>query len=111
MKVKDLVEKTGFEVINEGDFEMDAGAVYCCDLLSWVMGRAPAGSAWVTVIANMNTIAVAVLADVSLVVLAESTAIEKSVIAKAEAQGVNIVKTSKPAFEAGLIIHELIYST
>jgi hypothetical protein len=109
MKVKDLIEKTGFELINEGDLERDAGGVYCCDLLSWVMGRAPADSAWVTVIANLNTVAVAVLADVSLVILAENTAVDAATIAKAAQQEVNIVKTSKPAFEAALLVHELIY--
>jgi len=111
MKIRDIIEKTGFEIVNEGDLERDAGDVYCCDLLSWVMGRAPADSAWVTVIANMNTVAVAVLADVSVVILAEGTAIDAATIKKAEQQEVNILKTTKPAFEAALMVHNLIYNT
>ncbi|MCL2697384.1 MAG: hypothetical protein FWE74_04815 [Oscillospiraceae bacterium] len=108
MKVKDLALKDGFEVINEGDFDREITGAYCCDLLSWVMGRAPAGSAWLTVMGNMNAVAVAVLADISVIILAESAAVDQPAIAKAMQQGVNILKTSKPAFESALLIHECL---
>lgn len=108
MKVKDLVQKNDFEIINEGDLNREVTSVYCCDLLSWVMGRAPADSAWLTVMGNMNAVAVAVLADISVIILAENAAIDQPAIAKATEQGVNILKTSKPAFEAGLLINDLL---
>jgi hypothetical protein len=108
MKIKDVIEKTGFKTVVEGDSDREVNSVYCCDLLSWVMGRAPADSAWLTVMGNMNAIAVAVLADISLIVLAENAAVDAAAIAKATQQGVFVVKTEKPAFEAGLIIHELL---
>ena len=34
---------------------------YCGDLLSWVMGRAKEDDVWITVMGNLNAIAVAVL--------------------------------------------------
>jgi hypothetical protein len=108
MKIKDLTEKLGFEVVNEGDFGREVTGVYCCDLLSWVMGRAPADCAWLTVMGNMNAVAVAVLADISVIILAESAAVDEAAVAKAKQQDVNILKTSKPAFEAALMIHGLL---
>ena len=111
MNVRDLIEKTGFEVINEGDLDREAVAVYCCDLLSWVMGRAPADSAWLTVMGNMNTIAVAVLADVSVIILAEGAAIDDAAKQRAGQQGVNILRTAKPAFEAGLMVDGMLSLT
>ncbi|MDR2560099.1 MAG: hypothetical protein LBC86_11255 [Oscillospiraceae bacterium] len=108
MKIKDLIEKYNFEVVNEGDFDREIAGVYCCDLLSWVMGRAPADSAWLTVMGNMNAVAVAVLADIAVIILAESAAVDEAAIAKAAQQDVNILKTSKPAFEAAALIHEMI---
>ena len=104
MKVKDLVKK-GFDIINEADFDREVTSVYCCDLLSWVMGRAPADSAWITVMGNMNAVAVSVLADISVIILAEGMVIDQPAIAKAKEQGVNIMRTDKPAFEAALLIH------
>jgi hypothetical protein len=108
MTVKELIEHCGFEVINEADLNREVTSVYCCDLLSWVMGRAPADSAWLTVMGNMNAVAVAVLADISVIILAESAAVDPSAVAKATEQGVNILKTKSPAFEAGLKISELL---
>jgi hypothetical protein len=106
MKIKDLIEKGGFEVVNEGDSDREVTGVYCCDLLSWVMGRAPAGCAWLTVMGNMNAVAVAVLADISVIILAENAAVDEAAVVKAKQQDVNILKTSKPAFEAALMIHQ-----
>ena len=40
------------------------------------MGRAPAGCAWVTVMANMNTLAVAALTDTACVILAEGAVLD-----------------------------------
>jgi hypothetical protein len=108
MKVSELAKKEGFEVIVEGDFDREITGVYCCDLLSWVMGRAPADSAWLTVMGNMNSVAVAVLADVSCIILVENAAIDENAIAKAKQQEVNIFKTSMPAFQAAALIHECL---
>lgn len=46
---------------------------YCGDLLSWVMGRAKSGNAWITIMNNINVVAVASLADVTCVIFAEGT--------------------------------------
>ena len=105
MKIKDLTGKKEIQILNEADFNREIKGVYCCDLLSWVMGRAPADSAWVTVMGNMNAIAVAVLADISVIILAENAAIDQAALAKAMEQGVNVLKTDKPIFEAAASIH------
>lgn len=104
MKVKDLINM-GFETVNEADFNREVTCVYCCDLLSWVMGRAPADSAWLTVMGNMNAVAVSVLADIAVIILAENSVIDQSAIEKAKEQDVNILRTKQPAFEAALQIH------
>ena len=64
MTVRELADTGNYQVINLGDGERKIGKVFCCDLLSIAMGRAPADCAWVTVMGNVNTIAVATLADV-----------------------------------------------
>ena len=82
MTVKELAAACGFDTAcGEGDREI-TGGVYCCDLLSIVMGRAPADCAWVTVMGNLNSIAVAVLADTACIVLAEGMALVKSIVVK-----------------------------
>ena len=75
---------------------------YVGDLLSWVMGRAKEDDAFVTVMANVNTIAVAVLADVACVILCEGAHFDEMSIKRAEQQEVCILESEEPAFQVAL---------
>ena len=71
MTVNDLIDSGIFTLVNTGDFpETPISKIFCCDLLSIAMSRASAGCAWVTVMGNMNTLAVASLSDAACVILA-----------------------------------------
>ena len=83
-------------------------SVFCCDLLSLAMSRARAGCAWVTVMANINTLAVASLADAACVILAEDAALDENAAAKARQQGITVLSTSMPVFEAALKVWQLL---
>ena len=106
MTVKDIVEKCNLDVINMGDENAEITGVYCCDLLSVVMGKAFQGCAWITVMGNINSIAVATLADISCIVLADTSALDETAFAKAQQQGVTVLKSNKPIFETALSIHK-----
>lgn len=104
MTVKELSRALELEVLCPGDPERAVTGGYCGDLLSWVMGRAPEGSAWITIMCNLNTVAVAVLADVSAVILAEGVRPDEAVLRRAEEQGVALLAGSRNSYElaAGL---------
>ena len=106
MTVKQLIDTGKFTVVNEGDTGRQIEKVFCCDLLSIAMGKAPADCAWVTVMANINTLAVASLADVAVVVLAEGSRLDEVSVAKAVEQGINVLATQEPIFETGVAIKE-----
>ena len=71
---------------------------YCGDLLSWVMGRAPEGSAWITVMSNQNVAAVAVLCDVACVVLAQSSRPDEQLLARCRREGINLLCAEQDAY-------------
>lgn len=99
MKVKELCEKLGWEkAFGDGENEI-TGGIYCCDLLSVVMGRAPAGSLWVTVMGNVNAMAVSSLADTACVVLAENMRLDKEAVEGAKKGNVTVLCSGKPVFE------------
>ena len=103
MKVKELLDSGKFQVIHAGDDpEREITTPFCCDLLSVAMGKAPAGCAWVTVMGNMNTLAVATLADAACIILAEGAALDETARKKAEQQDIMVLATEEPVFEAGL---------
>lgn len=79
---------------------------YTGDLLSWVMGRANEGDAWVTIMSNINVIAVASLCDVACVILASGTVLEEKELAAAREKGINVLSSPLPSFELCLAIGE-----
>ena len=88
MTVRELAEKLNLEVLSSAEPEREITGAYAGDLLSWVMGRAQSGDAWITIMTNINTVAVASLADVACVILAEDCEIEDDVVATAQAKGI-----------------------
>ena len=98
MTVQVMAEKLGLKSFSlpEGDREVSGG--YAGDLLSWVMGRAKAGDAWVTIMSNVNIVAGATLADPACIVLSEGVEPDADALAKAEAMGVNLLGSNKDTF-------------
>lgn len=100
MTIADLLKKPGIKALTEiPDETREIKGGYVGDLLSWVMGRAKPDDAWITIMNNINIVAVATLTDVSAIILCEGVDIEADVIAKANDEGVLILQTEKPAFE------------
>lgn len=108
MTLAQLAELPGFSVANLPDPTREVTSIYCCDLLSIVMGRAPADSAWITVMGNLNAVAVAVLADTACVVLAEGMALDPTALEKARQQQVALLTTTLPVYEAARAIASLL---
>lgn len=104
MKVKDLLGSGEFKAVSLPEEEREINGVYIGDLLSWVMGRARADNAWITIMSNINIVAVASLADTACIILAEGVELDKAVIETAEAKGVNILRTDLPAYEAAMAL-------
>lgn len=90
------------------DPEREVLGGYAGDLLSWVMGRADAGDAWVTIMSNLNIIAVASLADPACIILAEGVAPDEGVLERAEQQGVNLLSAKKDTFAICAEISQLL---
>ncbi|MEF9983481.1 MAG: DRTGG domain-containing protein [Oscillospiraceae bacterium] len=108
MMVSKLNSMPFFEVKSQGDETREIKSVYCCDLLSLVMGKAPSDCAWVTVMANINALAVASLADISCIIFAEGVAIDISVLEKAKEKNINIFSAKTDIFNTAKLIDSLI---
>ena len=108
MTVSQLDRLPGLVRLSGPEEDREIRRVYCCDLLSLAMARAPEGCAWVTVMGNMNTVAVATLAEAACIVLAENTAIPEACIQKAAAEGVAVYRSDEPIFETAKRIDALL---
>ena len=104
MKVSKLSSNKEFTVLSMPSPDREICGAYAGDLLSRVMGRATEGCAWITIMSNLNVIAVATLVDVSCVILAEGVVLDGEVLSAAKSKGVNILSSSLPAYETALLI-------
>ena len=104
MKISQIEDALGFEVVNLPEDDRNIESVFCCDLLSLVMSRAPEDCAWVTVMGNRNVIAVASLADVSCVIAAEGCSFDEEAVEAAKGR-VTLLKSPLPVFETACLVH------
>lgn len=103
MTTTELAAACGFTLAVEGE-PKEIAHIFCGDLLSWAMGRCQEGDAWCTVMGNINTIAVATLADCACVVLCHEAVLDENAKQRAEMQGVTVFTTELPEFEACMAI-------
>ncbi len=108
MTVKELAEKCNFKTAALPDGSREIDGCYIGDLLSWVMGRAEADCVWITIMSNLNIIAVASLADVACIVLSESVTVEDSIVKLAEEKGVNVLLSDKKTYETAVDVYKTI---
>lgn len=108
MKIKDLAEKLNLRVLTDYDEEREITGCYCGDLLSWVMSRAKEGDVWLTVMGNVNAVAVAVLTECACIVLTENASLDEQAKARAEMQGVCFLQSDENAYELAVEISKII---
>ena len=106
MTVKTLCDELGWTILTAGDLSREITGCYCGDLLSWVMSKAQDGDCWLTVMGNINAVAVAVLTDCACIVLTENAALDDEAKARAEQQGVTILTTDLNACQAAVALSE-----
>ena len=106
MKLKDILTLPECRVLAEGDPQRELSRVFCCDLLSIAMGKAPPQGVSLTVMGNRNTLAVASLTDTACIVLAEGVSLDEGSLAKAEEEGIAVLSTDLPSFDIALEIYQ-----
>lgn len=109
--VSELYEKLGcLSCFNSGDESMNRPVTggYCGDLLSWVMGRAEPEQVWVTIMGNVNTAAVALLADVSCVILAEGVKPDDALLKRAEMEELPLFGSELSSYDLCWRIHGIL---
>lgn len=108
MTTKEMADRLNLTLISEGDILRNVTGVYICDLLSHVMSKAKSGDAWITVMTNINIIAVASLAELSCIIIPESISVEDETVIKARQEGISIFSSHLSAYELACLLKECI---
>lgn len=99
MKLVELIDKLELEKVSIDSLDREVEGAYIGDLLSNVMAKAEGDMLWITIQGHPNVVAVALLTGVTAVIVAENFQIEEAAIKRAEEEGVNLLRSSKTAYQ------------
>ncbi len=108
MRIIEIKEKLGLQVVSLPDPDREVTGCYIGDLLSWVMGAATSGDLWITIMSNINIVAVAALCDTASIILAEGVTVDEEVRKTAELKGINILSSDMSAYALATKLAEYI---
>lgn len=98
MNVSTLINELNAKLVtNEETLENEYSGVYVGDLLSNVMANVQEDNLLITIMCNLNTIAVASLRDVPIIVFCENKKATDEMINKANDLNIAILETPLPA--------------
>ena len=108
MTVSQAAKMMELEIFNLPQPDRKLNGAYCGDLLSWVMGRAEPDCAWFTIMSNQNVAAVAVMADISCVILTEGVKPDTPLAARTKTEGINILGTGLSTYQAAALFSDIM---
>lgn len=99
MNLQQVTDKLDLNVLCGADLnKKDATGGYVSDLLSDVMGNATDGDIWITMQTHKNIIAVAVLKDLSAILLVNGNKPDEETLFHADKEKIVILSTSDSSF-------------
>ncbi|SMP49824.1 DRTGG domain-containing protein [Anoxynatronum buryatiense] len=103
MTVEGLCQNNDLTLIaGANGLQREIEGIYIGDMLSWVMGRAQEKQLWITIQTNLNILAVALMADISCIVVVEDADIPHETIKKANDEGIPLFQSSLTAYELAI---------
>ena len=111
MKLDRIAEQLGLELLTEGmDLGVEIAGGYTGDLLSNVLAVAQSGDLWITIQHHANVVAVAQVAGLSAVVLANGVHPGDAVLQKAQSAGIPVLGSPDSSFVLSGKLYALLAS-
>lgn len=93
MKIKELLSDKYISITNEHLLDNEFKGLYATDLLSQAIHAAKSGNILLTIISNLNTVAVAVMIDLPCIIICSQKQVAKTLIDKANDEGICMLST------------------
>ena len=102
-----LARAIGAELVEPGESAPILDG-FACDLLSEVIAHAPSGGLLITVLSHVNTVAVAVAADLAAILVCQGRPIPSDTRTAARREGIALLSTQANAFQAAVAVHRAL---
>ena len=95
MTIREAAAALGAEICQDEFEDAELTGAYTSDLLSDVMANAKDGGALITIQAHKNTVAVATLVNISVVVICNSRPLPDDMLEAAKDEGIAVIRTKE----------------
>lgn len=100
MKLREIVDKLKLNILcGEEKLDKVVTGGYASDLLSNVIANSKAGNIWVTMQSHANIVAVAVLKDLSAIIIAQGREPDQDTVNKAREEHVPLLLSKNSSFQ------------
>ena len=108
MTIREAAEALGAKIVQDEFEDIDLTGAYTSDLLSDVMAHAKEGGALITIQAHKNTVAVATLVNISVIIICNSRPIPDDMLASARDEGIAVILTKENQYKVSGKLYQLI---
>ena len=108
MTIREAAAALGAEVLHDEFEDSGLSGAYTSDLLSDVMANAKDGGALITIQAHKNTVAVATLVNISVIIICNSRPIPEDFLAAAKEEGIAILLTKENQYKVSGKLYKLL---
>ncbi|GHS84681.1 hypothetical protein AGMMS50293_31390 [Spirochaetia bacterium] len=108
MTIREMTVAIGAEICQDEFEDSELSGAYTSDLLSDVMANAKDGGALITIQAHKNTVAVATLVNISVIVICNSRPLPEDMLEAAKDEGIAVIRTRENQFTVSGKIWELL---
>jgi len=98
MTIREIAAALGAEILHDEFEDSGISVAYTSDLLSDVMANGRDGGALITIQAHKNTVAVATLVDITVIIICNSRPIPDDMLGSAKEEGIAILRTGENQF-------------
>jgi hypothetical protein len=109
VKISEIAAALGAEICQSEFEDADVRGAYTSDLLSDVMAHAKEGGALVTIQAHKNTVAVATLVNISVIVICNSRPLPDDMLEAAKDEGIAVILTKENQFTVSGKLWEIFH--
>ena len=99
IKLNKIIDNLQLSILVEGNLETDIKGGYTGDLLSDVMVNSDASQIWVTIQTHINIIAIAILKELTVIILTQGKNPDPETVEKVKTEKVTILSTPLPKLE------------
>ena len=110
MTIREAAAALGAKIVQDEFEDADLTGAYTSDLLSDVIANAKDGGALITIQAHKNTVAVATLANISVIIICNSRPIPDDMISVSKEEGIAILLTKENQYRVSGKLYALIES-